>query len=299
MKGILLMILNLLVYHNIFSQEKPLKANAGKDKSVCFREFNMDTITLGGNPSATGGVGNYTYCWETKVKIAETSKLTFYASSYLDDTTSPNPKVINDPFGYKLGLKLTITDSLGNSDMDSVYVYFSRFSEIIGNNIAFISKGDSVLLDGSDVLYSPFPIDSVSWIPETGLADPHALYTYSKPEEYIFYRVYIRDTAGCSITSGAGYEVYVYVLGTKIQQNCPPAIYYNNSSGCLVLNNFNFSGENNFVLHVYAADGKLLFEHNIDSDMLPFSCNKPQVLFYTITSGDIIQSSGQLLINKY
>ncbi|HOY30816.1 MAG TPA: T9SS type A sorting domain-containing protein [Bacteroidales bacterium] len=58
---------------NVCDTASPLIVDAGNDQSVCANQ----TITIGGNPTASGGSGTYTYIWTP--------------SSYLNNSTVANP----------------------------------------------------------------------------------------------------------------------------------------------------------------------------------------------------------------
>ena len=47
-----------------FNCNAQLVAEAGPDKVICQYWYGIDTATLGGNPTASGGVPPYTYSWE-------------------------------------------------------------------------------------------------------------------------------------------------------------------------------------------------------------------------------------------
>lgn len=66
--GIPLAGIGQVTYVNLNSnQAAKLIANAGGDTTVC----RVDTILLGGSPSATGGTAAYTYNWSTTGNIID------------------------------------------------------------------------------------------------------------------------------------------------------------------------------------------------------------------------------------
>ncbi len=69
-----------------------LKVNAGNDTAVCISVSGFDTLELGGNPTASGGIEPYTYVWSTSYKIGSHI---YGASHFLDDSTSSNPKIVD------------------------------------------------------------------------------------------------------------------------------------------------------------------------------------------------------------
>jgi len=106
----LLIVTMLLPISNAFSQyhveisvnqPSALKANAGGHQSI----EKGDTIQIGGNPSALGGYGNYSYAWSPE--------------SSLNDDTLANPMAWPDESTDYI---LTVKDSLNCRDSDTVDV---------------------------------------------------------------------------------------------------------------------------------------------------------------------------------
>lgn len=97
-KNVLLPLFLFLYFTHLNAQ---LSVDAGADQSVCFGL----TVTLGGNPTASGGTPPYTYVWKK-------NNVTF--------STQANPSV--STFTGTNTLVVTVTDGLGATASDSVVV---------------------------------------------------------------------------------------------------------------------------------------------------------------------------------
>ncbi|MCB0838721.1 MAG: gliding motility-associated C-terminal domain-containing protein [Bacteroidetes bacterium] len=86
-------------------------ANAGSSQKICMDD--PFEVSIGGNPSATGGTGNITYQWSP--------------AAGLDDPTAPNPKV--NP-SSNTTYKLVVIDEKGCKDSSEVQVEALSLPEI-------------------------------------------------------------------------------------------------------------------------------------------------------------------------
>ena len=100
-----------------------LQVDIGDDLIICIEDWYPELPTLGGNPTAFGGVTPYTYCWSTEHPFIMGP---LWASDFLNDTTAANPTLQN-PVHDSLLFKLIVTDSLGNQAEDSIMILFSNF----------------------------------------------------------------------------------------------------------------------------------------------------------------------------
>lgn len=176
----------------------PCEANAqctgaaGENKVICDENYDGNT-RIGDTISPSWGVGPYSYSWSCMDSLSKNLKWT--ASDFLDDTTSPNPRILRA--NSALPITLTITDSLGNSCSDTVvikagggYIYLFWFP-----NWAGITQGDSVRL-GTDLAGGIRPVN-YTWTPFAGLTDPYDENTWAKPDSTTVYTLEMRDSAGC------------------------------------------------------------------------------------------------------
>ncbi len=199
MKKLILFSITLLF---VLFANAQLFINAGNDTIMC---VDVDTIQLGATPTALGGSPPYNYTWETSYTIGVN---TFYASTFLNDTTSSNPILIAHLSNQEsLIFKLTLTDNSMNSAIDSVVIRFSEFYSTLNDNFATINQGDSVqLLHTIGGGISPF---TYQWSPNYNLSDYTAELPWAKPDTTTFYVFTITDSTGCQTNFGDIFEVYV------------------------------------------------------------------------------------------
>lgn len=179
-------------------------ADAGPDRIVCNSWYAMDTIQLGGNPTAVGGVPPYSYSWETNWQVGNWN---FTASDFLDDTTAANPSIIHT--AEQLTFYLTVTDSESNVCTDSVLVGFTNFGTHLGTISYTIDQGDSVFLSGMHNVFGGFPPYQYLWRPNHGLSDSTSLSFWAKPDTSVAYALTLTDSSGCSATGAPVYFITV------------------------------------------------------------------------------------------
>lgn len=187
-------------------------ADAGPDIVVCSDWNGLDTVQIGGNPTASGGTPPYTYIWETTWNVGS---WTYTASDFLNDTTLANPSVINS--GEDLTFFLTIIDSESNICTDSVHVDFTNFGTHLMYVIYNIQQGDSIYLSGLENVFGGFPPFQYLWRPNHGLTDSTSLSFWAKPDTSVAYYLTLTDSSGCSAVGAPVY--FVYVTPVSIDQN--------------------------------------------------------------------------------
>jgi type IX secretion system substrate protein len=182
------------------------QAYAGYNTIVC---VDLDTFQLGGSPTALGGIAPYTYVWETSYTIGSN---TFYASTFLNDSTLANPLLISPLSNLEtLTFIVTVTDSLMNTTLDSITILFSRFFYLLGDNFATINSGDSVQLLHS--IGGGIPPYTYLWTPNYNLNTFTDEFPWAKPDTTTYYTCTVTDSVGCYTNDGDVFEVYVNPLG--------------------------------------------------------------------------------------
>ena len=177
-----------------------LKVNAGTDQGGCASKLN--TLKLGGAPTAEGGTAPYEYHW----KILNKGNL--MASSYLSDTTSANPSVLsgNDTLIFRLSVK----DAAGITGSDTVNILISTYKWILQEFRSNISSGDTLALNhGIGGGIKPF---KYRWSPAYNISDTTSEFPKVWPDKDINYQLTILDSLECIATST--YKVSVKITGT-------------------------------------------------------------------------------------
>lgn len=104
---------------------------------------------------------------------------------------------------------LTVTDSLGNTCIDSVNIRFSNFS-YLSKNIKYqvtINQGDSTQLFSG--IFGGIPPLSFLWTPDYNLSDNTAAEPWASPDTSTSYHVFVEDSAGCQTQPSWAYTVNV------------------------------------------------------------------------------------------
>jgi hypothetical protein len=206
MKTILSIIILILLSSRINGQ---LTVDAGKDTAICANGWDFDTIEIGGNPTAFGGVEPYNYSWSANYIIGSHS---YGASYFIDDSTNSNPKIINPTFDF-LKLKLIVTDHEGAEAEDSITIRFSTFYYLTFECIDFINQGDTVALFGN--MHKGIGPLSYTWSPNYNISDTSAASPLAWPDTSVYYQVYAEDSIGCVSEPST---CYIYVNTTGISQ---------------------------------------------------------------------------------
>ncbi|MBI4931784.1 MAG: gliding motility-associated C-terminal domain-containing protein [Bacteroidetes bacterium] len=148
----------------------PLSANAGNNTGICPN----DSVQIGGNPSATGGTPLYTYSWQP--------------TSGLDFPNSPNPNAFpSTPTDYTL----TVTDAVGNSSVDIIFVDTFPLPNVSAGPDMTIIEGTNTQLLGSGAV-------NYYWYPWQTLYNQNSANPIAEPSDTTIYCVGGVDGNGCA-----------------------------------------------------------------------------------------------------
>ncbi len=268
-----------------------LQAHAGKDTTFCLTSSGYDTMTIGGNPTASGGVGPYSYAWSTRYKLGSG---TYGASFFLDDTTLSNPSITN-PSLDTLTFRLTVTDKEVSSAADSITIRFSRFLGLGLECIHMINKGDTVSLFCS-ITKGMGPL-TYSWSPDYHISEPAASNPQVWPDTSTAYQVYVTDSIGC-VSETQTCSVTIKPTGMiQIENNPVTSMVFPNpvdENSTLLLDAERIEG---LTLHILTSSGQTVVSDRITSHEYAIGKKIQQagLYFYVVKNGTEIVAKGQFV----
>ncbi len=150
-------------------------ANAGSDKFV----LTGQSVTIGGNPTATGGTSPYTYQWTP--------------STGLSSATSANPTAtVTATMTYVVA----VTDVNGCTDTDTVIVSLNSVLDANAGPDQTICLGQAVTLGDNPAVIGGAPPYTYHWIPSTGLSNPNVANPVATPTVTTNYTLEVTDANG-------------------------------------------------------------------------------------------------------
>jgi hypothetical protein len=217
----------VLTRFNAFAQ---CTVEAGEDFSICTDFWGIDTTHIGSNLQVVGGTLPYTYTWETQASIGSNF---IYASDYLNDTSSANPKIFTKGPDI-LDFRITITDANQIQCFDSVRVIFSSWILQMTWYDVYINLGDSMSFFDQGLFDGTRPPFQYSWNPPDYVSNPNSLFSYASPVSDTEYSVEITDAVGCKFQTPPLYYVWVNSLGQiEKRENKDILLYPNPSNGII------------------------------------------------------------------
>lgn len=204
-------IITFGIFLSIFNSESiaQLVAEAGNDTAIC--ADSQFSLSIGGNPTATGGVSPYQYTWSGLYEYAGSR---YTASFMLEDTTVANPVFREGAIPDSVILYVTVKDQENNITMDSIQIRVSKYMICTGECRHDIVEGDSVQLSPYCVSGGIPPLE-YHWTPAESLSDTAVANPWAKPTDTTSYNVTITDSIGCLATSGC----FVFVIPNYINES--------------------------------------------------------------------------------
>lgn len=274
-------------------------ADAGPDKVVCTGlGFNdIDSTSIGGNPTASFGVPPYTYTWSAYYEYDVANQIFIYtASDFLNDTSVANP-VLKETFHDDLDFYLTVTDANNNVCRDTVRIRFSFFYGHLAYFQHYITEGDSVKLDynSSNVGGGIGPLSFV-WQPQHGLSDSTSQVVWAKPTQNEGYYLRVTDSAGCVAEGGTLYYIIVYPVSvSELLNNSALSIYPNPTSDFVSIKSENLA-EQKFTFSMFNVQGALVYSKEVDaSEKINLELFPSGMYIYQISQGDETLGQGKLV----
>jgi hypothetical protein len=159
---------------------------AGADQTMCLK----DSVNIGGSPSGSGTVGPYAYSWSPAAGLNKSNIANLKASPAA--TTA---------------YILTVTDSKGCKNADTVNVNVNPLPKLNPGNAVAICMGDSVLLGGSPTATSATAPYSYRWSSATGLSDTVTSNPKASPKINTTYTLKVVDVKGCKSSATVSVSV--------------------------------------------------------------------------------------------
>ncbi len=269
-------------------------ADAGPDIVVCCGFDGMDTVQIGGNPTASGGVPPYTYIWESEWQVGS---WIYTASDFLDDTTLANPTILYT--GENLTFHLTIIDSESNICTDSVNVKFSFFGTHLMYVYYDIQQGDSIFLTGLANVLGGIPPVEYLWRPNHGLTDSTSLSFWAKPDTSVAYYLTATDSAGCSATGAPVYFVNVIPVSIESQDLSKSIVHiFPNPASNRITIKIESEKTEIKTLEFFDSNGQLAFkkETNENIVLLKTESLTKGLHFYKISASGKLIGQGKVIV---
>ncbi len=279
-------LLQFVIITDGYSQ---LGAEAGNDTAVC--ADNSVTLTIGGNPTATGGLAPYRYTWLGTYHYAGSI---YTASFMLEDTTVANPAFKEGAIPDSVLLYVIVMDAENNSFMDSIQIRQSRYTICLGECRHNIREGDSVQL--GHCVIGGFPPMQLQWEPIESLSDGSVGNPWAKPISSTTYVLHITDSIGCQIESNC--KVFVIPAGIdEKNQNQVLVVNFNPSEKILYVKILQAIVPNG-TFELISLSGSTVFKANVEGDTLSINLQqlKQGLYIYYWSYGGKKIASGKILI---
>lgn len=281
-----LILLQTLFVSECFSQ---LSTEAGNDTAVCADSPSL--LTIGGNPTATGGVPPYQYAWSGTF---ESNGQVYSASFMLEDTTVANPVFKKGAIPDSVLLFVTVIDLEDEIEIDSILVRQSRYFICLGECRHDIAEGDSIVIEPC-CLEGGIPPLKYEWSPSASLSDSTIKNPWAKPSKSTNYRVTITDMAGCQASTSTSVAVIPASLN-ELNKQPDISIYPNPTSTVLNIEVVSARANETFL--------KLIDISGIAVKVVPISSSQqtldisdisPGIYVYQYSSIDEILVSGKII----
>lgn len=290
----LILISTILFLTQIHLVKGQCIADAGQDVVVCCGFNGMDTVQLGENPTASGGVPPYTYTWKTEWQVGS---WIYTASDFLDDTTLANPTIIYT--GENLTFHLTVIDSESNICTDSVHVDFTNFGTNLGYVTYIIQQGDSIFLTGWTNVFGGFPPYQYLWRPNHGLIDSTSLAFWAKPDSSVAYYLTLTDSSGCSATGAPVYYVNVNPVSIDLLHSVnSKIIVYPNPTRKIFTIKIEMNNSNEKEIEFIDSNGQIILRKELKDNVLQVNSKllRKGLNFYKITESGKIIGQGKIIV---
>lgn len=262
----------------------------GADIHVCqhLQDVSFPDAGLGNAMTITNGTPPYQYQWSI-TPIESFFGNTFYASTFLDDTTLATPTVLGLAED-SLTFYLQVVDAIQQVCYDTIIVSASIFNSHLASFYFSINAGDSVQLFGPNI-GSNYPVDSIVWYPDIGMDNPNAITPRVSPPSDQYYGCMVWDSQGCSDDGGPFQSVEVLPVGINNPTTVAPSV--TNTANQLTV-----VATEPSQLTIWNVEGKLVLQQQLPfgKTTLPLHTRHKGVFLYALRGAHGTTSSGKLIV---
>ena len=283
--------MSFLINEVCFAQ---LIADAGSDTAFC-ADYPNDA-SIGGNPSAKGGMPPYTYGWS-----AEYEGITriFTASWMLEDTTVSNPIFKKGAIPDSVILYLTVKDANDSIAVDSVAVRLSSYVSCLAECRHYIKLGDSAQL--WHCVFGGIPPYKFAWTPTASLSDSTSETPWVKPLSNTTYELIITDSVGCQTRSFCMVFIDTSEISSIYEDVGTLQVFPIPASNTvnIVLNNIQYPKS---VIEILASNGRLISSIDVNDPVITNDAKDflPGIYIYQWkSSGELIESGKFLIKHRF
>ncbi|TAG54943.1 MAG: hypothetical protein EAZ27_07985 [Cytophagales bacterium] len=241
--------------------------NLGKDTTFCSSLVNPQ---IGTKLTITGGSLNVFYTWSCKYILGNR---TYTASNFLNNTTVASPIVSNLPSNEWLKFILTVFQN-SNIYKDSINIRVSQFAYTTGFITRYLSFGDSIELNSTQIGGGITPLKFLKWEPSTGIKKPFSNPAFYKQVLTPFGQslqidAYVTDSVGCE-GSNMAYEIrFQNPSSLNDIELSKTEIFIRNGE-------LNFTNENqeNVSVSIYKTSGEKVLSLNTDKSKVSINALK-------------------------
>jgi hypothetical protein len=159
-----------------------LQVDAGNVGFLC--AGGIDSVTLGGLPTVTGGLGPYTYTWSPVVGLSDVN------------ASNPKARPTSTTTYY-----VTVVDALGCSQVDSTTITINPGITVNAGTTQTVCAGTTVNIGGSPSASGGSGVYTYLWSPSASVANTTAANTTATPLTTETYTLLVTDDQGCSATA--------------------------------------------------------------------------------------------------
>ena len=159
-----------------------LQVDAGNVGFLC--AGGIDSVTLGGLPTVTGGLGPYKYTWSPVLGLSDAS------------ASNPKARPTSTTTYY-----VTVVDALGCSQVDSTTITINPSITVNAGTTQTVCAGATVNIGGAPSASGGSGVYTYLWSPSASVANITAANTTATPLTSETYTLLVTDNQGCSATA--------------------------------------------------------------------------------------------------